>query len=138
MKKIKSLFLVTAIIYFQSCLFGAGLVEREVTENYWLFANGYLHEMSLWYHPDDDNSTIVVDETVFAVGYDDDFIIAKSHPKDSINYINKEITYYHIILRDKLPEYNHIKLTKSEFKSIGETIGVPKNIEFTIIYSELE
>lgn len=139
MKKTNSMIFIMLIFLFQSCLFGAGLVEREITDDYWLFANNEMHEMSIWHHSENrSGGELIVEETVFAIGYNDNFIIAKSHPKNSTNQLNKNITQFHIIQINKSSDYNHKRLTKDEFKTIGEAIGVPNDLGFTIIYKELE
>ena len=89
MKKTNSMIFIMLIFLFQSCLFGAGLVEREITDDYWLFANNEMHEMSIWHHSENrSGGELIVEETVFAIGYNDNFIIAKSHPKNSTNQLN--------------------------------------------------
>jgi hypothetical protein len=39
----------------------------------------------------------VVKETVFAIGYNDSFIIAKQHPRKLLEKINSDSTFYYIV-----------------------------------------
>ncbi|MCC7521730.1 MAG: DUF3997 domain-containing protein [Flavobacteriaceae bacterium] len=130
-----------SLLLFQSCYFGAGLVEENLTEDYSLFANNSMDEMSIWHHTAEYQNDLIVEETVFAVGYDDEFIIAKSHPKDSINRVNKKVTYYHIIKVDNnsKKEYTEsTKLTSTQFEVRKRQLKVPNDLKFTKIFKELE
>lgn len=79
---------------------------------------------------------LLVPETVFAVGYNDDFIIAKSHPKNIKNEIDKTRTYYHIIeiknINPNNPEQVSL-LSKKQFEYSFKKLGVSKDLDFSII-----
>ena len=131
--------------------------------------------MSIWYYQDGNGSSLIVEETVFAVGFNDDFIIAKSHPKNSNDSIIKNITEYHlininkteqkrkefsskseefhIVFKDKngidslrkKQEYftkfypkKSIPLTLDQFEYNKKRLNVPEELNFTIIFEELE
>lgn len=140
MKKLAK-YLVLFSLLLQSCYFGAGVVEENLTQEYSLFANNSMDEMSIWHHTAECQNDLIVEETVFAVGYDDDFIIAKSHPKDSISGINKSLTYYYIIKvdNDSKKEYKQsVALTLEQFKIKRKQLNTPDNLEFTTVFKELE
>lgn len=100
-----------------------------------MFANSSMDEMSIWYYPIGNKSSLIVGETVFAVGYNDDFIIAKSHPKG-----NRDMTAYHIIsiVSCKVDPKESVGLTLNQFESRRTQLSVPKGLDFTIIYDELQ
>lgn len=130
-----------SLLLFQSCYFGAGLVEKNLTEDYYLFANNSMDELSIWHHTAEYQNDLIVEETVFAVGYDDEFIIAKSHPKDSKKGVNKKVTYYHIIKVDNNLERDYTestKLTSTQFEVKKKQLKVTKDLKFTKIFKELE
>ncbi len=52
------------LLILESCYFGAGLVEREITDDYFLLANNALDEMSIWYHSEKKSNRLIVPETV--------------------------------------------------------------------------
>ena len=81
MNNLKKILGIIILLILQSCYFGAGLVEKEITDDYFLFANNSLDEMSIWFHAEKYSNRLIVPETVFALGENGDFIIAKSHPK---------------------------------------------------------
>lgn len=124
------------IILLQSCLFGAGMVEQEITDKYWLTANNTLDEMSIWYFYGEHSSKLIVEETVFEVGHNDDYIIAKSHPKDSINGLDKNVTYYHLI--DIARANKSIPLTLEQFELKRNELQVSDKLEFTKVFDELK
>jgi len=122
--------------FLKGCLFGAGLVEQEITGDFWLFANGHLDEMSIVHFPGNHKSNLIVGETVFEVGHNKDFIIAKRHPKDSINRVNKKSTFYHLI---KISEGGKSKdLTYEQYMNKRKELNVPKDLQFDTVFQELK
>ncbi|WP_435139522.1 hypothetical protein [Formosa sp. A9] len=126
------------LLILESCYFGAGLVEREITDDYFLFANNTLDEMSIWYHAEKYSNRLIVPKTVFAVGENGDFIIAKSHPKTTENGINKSVTYYHIIEVDKKSTEQSPNLTLEQYERERKILKIPSDLDFNIVYEELE
>lgn len=126
------------LLLLESCYFGAGLVEREITDDYFLFANNTLDEMSIWYQSEKYSTHIIVPETVFAIGENGDFIIAKSHPKTTENEINTSVTYYHIIEVNKKSTEQSPKLTLEQFESERKKLNIPNDLGFEIVYEELK
>jgi hypothetical protein len=133
----KTLILVFLLI-LQSCYFGAGLVEKEITDNYFLFANNTLDEMSIWYHAEKYSNRLIVPETVFALGENGDFIIAKSHPKNLDSGIDKSVTYYHIIEVEKKSAEQSPNLTLEQFENKRKKLNIPNELDFEIVYEELK
>lgn len=129
---------ITFLLILQSCYFGAGLVEKEITGDYFLFANNELNEMSIWFHAEKYSNRLIVPETVFALGENGDFIIAKSHPKNLENGINKNVTYYHIIEVDKKNTEQSPYLTLEQFENKRKELNIPNNLDFDIVYEELK
>ena len=135
MKKILG---IAFLLILQSCYFGAGLVEKELTDDYFLFANNSIDEMSIWFHAEQYSNRLIVPETVFAVGQKGKFIIAKSHPKNSEAGIDKSVTYYHIIEVDKKSTERSPNLTLEQFEFERKRLSVPKELDFSIVYDELK
>lgn len=126
------------MLILESCYFGSGLVEREITDDYFLFANNTLDEMSIWYNAEKYSNQLIVPETVFAVGVNEDFIIAKSHPKTTENGIDKNVTYYHIIEVNKKSTEQSPNLTLEQYERERKKLNIPNNLDFDIVYDELE
>ena len=138
MNNLKKILGISFLLILQSCYFGAGLVEKEITHNYFLFANNALDEMSIWFHAEKYSNRLIVPETVFALGENGDFIIAKSHPKDIESGINKSVTYYHIIEVDKKNTEQSPHLTLEQFENKRKQLNIPSNLDFDIVYEELK
>ncbi|OSY87064.1 hypothetical protein WH52_13465 [Tenacibaculum holothuriorum] len=129
---------ISLLLILQSCYFGVGLVEKEITNNYFLFANNKLDEMSIWFHSEEHSYQLIIPETVFAVGENGDYIIAKSHPKNKKNGIDKSITYYHIIEVRKKKANQYSNLNLEQFNKKREELNIPNSLSFKLTYKELE
>ncbi len=84
----------------------------------------------------------VVPPTVFAVGYDEQFIIAKQH-SEQFPEIDRSVTNYYIIPLQKRisksAEKNVIgPLTEKEFLEKRREIQVATNLDFSIILEDLK
>jgi len=88
------------------------------------------------------NSSQVVPDYVFAVGHNDDYIIAKQHPTSGFEdgyKIDTKITYYYIVDMNRKVltkgEKTFGPLTINQFDSLRTVLKI-KNIEFDKIYPE--
>ena len=138
MNYLKKILGIAFLLILQSCYFGAGLVEKEITDDYFLFANNELNEMSIWFHAEKYSNRLIVPETVFALGENGDFIIAKSHPKNLESGIDKTVTYYHIIEVDKKSPEQSPNLTLEQFENKRKELNIPNDLDFDIVYEELQ
>ena len=135
MKKILG---IAFLLILQSCYFGAGLVEKKITDDYWLLAINTLDEMSIWFNGEKYSNRLIIPETVFALGENGDFIIAKSHPKNIESGIDKSVTYYHIIEVDKKNPEQSPNLTLEQFNNKRKELHIPNDLNFDIVYEELQ
>ena len=138
MNNLKKILGITFLLILQSCYFGAGLVEKEITDDYFLFANNSLDEMSIWFNAEKYSNRLIVSETVFALGENGDFIIAKSHPKNINKGIDRSVTYYHIIEVNKKDPEQSPNLTLEQFENKRKVLNIPNDLDFDIIYEELK
>ena len=120
-------------------------MEVDLPGNYDLFGNNSKEETAIWFETGKHRSEIIVEEVVFAVGYNNDFIIAKSYNKNSkfifedknpefINSIEEnDLISYHIIdLKEKSPKKNK-GMSFTEYKNKRKELKIPENLNFTII-----
>jgi hypothetical protein len=133
---IRTFFLIFILFLLSSCNNG---IRQNFLGNYYLVAPDIDEQTSLSYHETSDGSAYgdVIKATVFAVGYNSKYIIAKQHP-----YGDKHITNYFI-----LPVKNGFNwknnnglmgpLTINEFNQKQIELNI-KPIQFTIIYKDLE
>ncbi len=123
------------------------IIVRRVTTYYYLVAIDAEEQLALSYAIGGDGSDInyIITQTVFAVGCDSNYLIAKQHPSKSGNPFveNKSITNYYIVHLNK--EYDAFKstvgligpLTKDEFYKKRKELNI-EDIKFTIVYKNLE
>lgn len=82
---------LSGLLVLSGC--GEGFVEnKQVTGRYHLIAVDVIEDLSLDYKLKTGDYIGVVPETIFAVGFNSDYIITKQHPGN-----NKEITNYFIV-----------------------------------------
>lgn len=131
MRSIKLTIIFVVFYLLQSCLFGVGLVEKELTNNFWLIANNDYEDLHISYSKKETSAYyILVEKTVLSVGFNDDFIIVKSNPKSI-----PESIYYHIIETSKIRNGGFEKVpfyTYEQFNYLREKLNVPIELDFTI------
>jgi len=138
MKKI--IFCSILILSFVGC--GGGLaIKEKVIYNYYLIATYDSEGCSLSYNDDGSNYSNIIDATVFSVGYNDKYIVAKQHPRTFPNKANRSVTQYYIVQIQKnntLSMENVIgPLTVGEFNERCKELKI-ENIRFTKVLKDLE
>lgn len=129
-----------AVILLTSCI-GSSVYEKKLSPGYELSANDDLSGMTIYVN-EGQYQVGVLPATVFSVGFDQEFIIAKQHPLIN-NTINKSVTNYYVIpIKDKVstwPDLNRIgPLTQKEFLLQRKTLNISDKLEFTITIEDLE
>lgn len=110
------------------------VVKEKICGNYYLVASDAESEIFLAYHEPDDNSCYygVIEKKVFAVGYDDSYIIAKQR------MANKIITNYFILPIKKKMDWKNTgligPLTLDQFNKKKQELRISPDLDFTILY----
>jgi len=137
------LYLLMLFIFLYGCTGFA--IKEKIENNYYLIATDNIDDLSLcFYEPNDkDIYGDIVDATVFAVGFNEKYLIAKQHPRTFPNPPDKKVTNYYI-----LPLKNEMNwktkngligpLTMEQFKEKRKKLNIPDSLSFTIIIKELE
>lgn len=73
----------------------------------------------------------VVPPTVFAYGWNEDFILAKRHPRKNYRKVDTSITYWYII--EVTSGDVHGPLNEDEFRKLRTKLKVPEEISFKTI-----
>jgi hypothetical protein len=84
-------------LQLSSCIWGLSIEHKHITDKFYLVAPDLIEQLNISYHYKDQSYFGVVDQTVFAVGFNEDFIIAKQHPSSWDKPINKDTTLYYLI-----------------------------------------
>ncbi len=105
--------------------------EKHLSGKYGLVATDVLEQMSVCEMLPSGSGVGVISETVFAVGWDEQYIIAKQHPAG-----NKSITHFYIL------RVSDGKLTgpvdEMRFTMERDKIGVPASLSFTLVFDSLK
>ncbi|MDR0506007.1 MAG: hypothetical protein LBH32_04195 [Dysgonamonadaceae bacterium] len=88
---------------------------------------------------DDGGWLIIIGQTVYAAGYNNDVIIVKQHPHEFSKLIDKTITNYYILPIKNNPKNEAIgPLTLKQFNDKRKELNVPDSLQFTIEFEKLK
>ena len=110
--------------------------NRKISGNYYLISVDILTDRCICYKDDDGGFRGITNNCIVAVGYDDNFIIAKQHPVTASYEINSSITNYYIIpLNKPVIKYYEEKnvigpLSEKDFELKKKELGVSDSIKF--------
>ena len=134
--------IIILILSLNSCFFLFDSGEDKIIGNYKILWIDLLEQQVICESLNENSSgcTRLVEEYVFAVGHDSNFIIAKQHPTNGFeggHVIDTTITNYHIIDINrkiiKKGEKVFGPLTKKEFDKKTMELGI-EEIEFDQVY----
>jgi hypothetical protein len=135
MKTVLSLFLISCIL--SGCT--GFVINKSILGNYYLTAPDVDKQLSLSYHENSDGGIYgtIIEETVFAVGINKGYIIAKQHPSN-----NRNITNYFILPIKKGFDWTTKNgligpLTINQFNDVRKDLRLGQTI-YTIVYQNLE
>jgi hypothetical protein len=140
---------IRTIIIFLCIIFLAGVAtcrywyrafayEEQIQDYYYLIAVDDEKYMDISYN-NGGGTFSVIPSTVFAVGYNENFIIAKQHPCYFAEPIDKTITHYYIIPIKNNPNNNAIgPLTLEQFYEKRKELNVPDSVKFTKEFEKLK
>lgn len=113
-------------------------VKEKIIDNYFLVAADASEWTSLSYHEDNEgtNYSSLIEATVFAVGYNDNYMIVKQHPCILPNPPDKTITNYYILPLKEGMDWRTKNgligpLTEQEFIEKRKELNIPDEVTFT-------
>ena len=114
-----------------------GLSDNQVVGRYSLVSVDAKENTTLSYQLEDGNYVGVVDKVVFAIGFDDSYIIAKQHPSN-----NRGVANYYIVPVYKKPTLSPEKgvigpLTADQFMVKRKELGISEKLTFTKVIEDL-
>jgi len=132
----KKLLILVVIGLFSGC---QGFVTQDhLIDNYYLVAvdDGIQTDLS-YCPPDEDGCSPVIPYTVFAVGYNESYMIVKQHP----NYDKRIVNYYILSVKDAKKWAGRdtviMPLSLEKFEKQSKELNIEK-LRFTKIYKDLE
>lgn len=116
-------------------------VKEELPGGYVLLHDNESYGLSISYSLGNGNYIDLISNSVFELGYNETYIIAKQYPVEFSSMPDKTITNYFIVpLKDKVhnsPDENKIgPLSIEEFKLKRKALGIPDELVFTIILNK--
>lgn len=119
---------------------GAASHNEKLIGRFYLLAMDDMNDMTVC-HLDSIYRIGIVPPTVFAVGFNDNYILVKQHP-EKFPEIDKSITNYYIIPIKNVQYYNEKDIigpmTKEQFKNKRKELKIPDALSFTKVFKELE
>ncbi|TKG87739.1 DUF3997 domain-containing protein [Puteibacter caeruleilacunae] len=128
---------LTCLFFFNSC--HQFVYKKHLMKDYYLLAVDSKYDMSVALELKDKTAYIGrIDETVFEVGFDDRFIIAKQYPEGQ-----KDMIRYFILDSNKDTELAEVEasvfgpLTETDFLEKRKSLGISEELKFTINLKEM-
>jgi len=133
--KIWIIFLLVTFSLFSCSDFA---IKKSIVGNYFLIATDTEDDLGLCYHEpsDDQNYGTIIDATIFAIGFNDKFIIVKQHPRNFPNPPNENITNYYILPIQKGMDWKSKNgligpITLEQFNTKKRELNIPEEVKFT-------
>jgi len=128
-----SIFAVAILVV--GCPFMGRVYEEDLVNGYAVWATDVMEQAKIVKKDKEISSTtiytLVVPATVFAYGWNDDFIIAKQHPRKKDRKVDTSLTYWYIV---EVASGNvHGPLGEGEFNKLRTKLKVPPKIKFKTI-----
>ena len=124
-----------AVTFAPSCI-GAGVFSKErLVGRFAMWAVDGVSDNSVVEESEDRRAArVVIPPTVFAVGFNDQFIIAKRHPK-SDHQIDRSTTEFYVV--SVLDGQLHGPVDHEEFAALRARLGVPASLDFSRVIEQL-
>ena len=137
-------FIFSLIICVLSC--GGSLdVEEHLFDKYYLIATDTKEDLNLSYHESTDNPNYgtIIKATVFAIGYNDKYILIKQHPRNFPDPPNRKITNYYIIPVKKKFNWKSMNgllgpMTLNQFIEKKKELHISDSLTFNKVMNDLE
>lgn len=119
-------------------------IKEKIIDNYYLTATDVGEDCNLSYkEPDETIYGTVVGATVFAVGYNDEYLIVKQHPRTFPNPPDKSVTNYFILFLEEKMNFRTKNgligpLTEQEFTAKRKELEMPEDLTFTKVLKDME
>lgn len=132
----KTILFLFCILILEGC--GGLAIKKNIVENYYLIASDDPARTFLSYHEYSDGTFYrgIIDATVFAVGFNDKYIIAKQHSA------NDTATNFYILPIKKAMDWETKSgligpLSSQEFNQKKTELNIPSDLTFSIKLEDL-
>jgi hypothetical protein len=126
------LFIYAIVILVGGCPFSGLAYEEDLVNGYAVWATDTIEDAAIVLKDKGNSGAVhVVPMTVFAYGWNDDFIIAKRHPEKKNRKVNTSLTYWYIV--EVASGDVHGPLSENEFDKLRTELKVPPELSFKTI-----
>ena len=115
-----------------ACNLGFAYEER-LSGDYGLIAIDVMEQMSVSKFRNGNGGVAVINQTVFAVGCNDEFLIAKQHPNRGT--IDRSVTNFYIFRVTDGELFG--PYTESEYRKARQRLQLPEALQFTRVFERL-
>ena len=118
-------------------------IEEKIFGKYYLVAADEGDQCALSYHENDrDNYSHIVGATVFAVGFNENYMIIKQHPR-TWPYPHENVTYFYILPLKEGMDWCTMNgllgpMTIEQFNQKRKDLNIPNSLTFTKVMKDLE
>lgn len=125
-----------AAVLLVSALVHGWAYKKSLTGDYVLLAVDVREQMNVSKMLSGGDAVGVVPATVFAVGWNADFIIAQQHPLSADTSKGARVTHFYLLRTADGASWG--PLTAEQFQEERANQGVPSNLSFTLVFQDLE
>ena len=120
------------VIFIGGCPFHGPIFEEDLVNGYAVWAADVMGDAAIVLKDKESSGAFgVVPRTVFAYGWNDDFIIAKRHPEKKDRKVDTSLTYWYIV--EVASGDVHGPLSEDEFSKLRTELKVPPELSFKTI-----
>jgi hypothetical protein len=129
-----ALFLL-AVTFAPGCVGGGVFFKERLVGRFAMWAVDGLSDNSVVEESEDGRAArVLIPATVFAVGFNDQFVIAKRHPK-SDHQIDSSTTEFYVV--SVLDGHVHGPVDYENFSALRARLGVPASLDFSRVIEQL-
>jgi hypothetical protein len=129
-----ALFLL-AVTFAPGCVGGGVFFKERLVGRFAMWAVDGLADNSVVEESEDGRAArVLIPATVFAVGFNDQFVIAKRHPK-SDHQIDSSTTEFYVV--SVLDGHVHGPVDYENFSALRARLGVPASLDFSRVIEQL-
>ena len=128
----RSLATIIIVLWPVACNLGFAYEEKLIGD-YGLIAVDVMEQMSVSKFRNGSARVAVINETIFATGWNDEFLIAKQHPNPG--RIDRSVTNFYILRVTDGELFG--PYTESEFRKARHRLQLPESLQFTRVFERL-
>jgi len=124
-------FICTLVVFLGGCPFMGLVYEEDLVDEYAVWAADGIEDAAIVRrHAQSPGAAGVVSPMVFAYAWNDDFIIAKQHPRKDRN-VDRGTTHWYVV--EVASRRVHGPLDQAEFRDLQDKLKIPPELSFKTV-----